>query len=226
MDAIDLMLLTGEWMLYLLAFILLVRPLVKFDKRFSPLFKYRKQMGWAFGALTAIHVAIYLFLYIDNFKFLLTLFDDLWFQTGLVATVLTIALTVTSNRWSQRKLKTKWKTLHKASYYIGFLGILHGEIASKQTNDMLYVMLVIFALLIVYRYRNLWGTIVTVASIAIAAFMMQPKAVTEVETQVAVVTSKSQEQVDREHQLCGQYGLIYWEPEEVPGFYNCLKEPR
>ena len=33
-------------------------------------------------------------------------------------------------------------------------------------------------------------------------------------------------EIDHEWQKCGQYGLIYWEPEEVPGFYNCLKEER
>ena len=167
MSAIELMLLTGEYLLYLLAFILMVRPLVKFNRRFSPLFKYRKQMGWAFGGLTLIHIAIYLLLYVDNISFILTLFNDLWFVSGLVATLLTLALTATSNRRAQRYLKARWKTLHKATYYIGFLGILHGEIASKQVNWTLYTMLIIFALLLLYRYRNIFG----IAVVSISLFV-------------------------------------------------------
>ena len=212
MTAIDLMLLTGEYLLYILAFILLVRPLVKQSKVFSPLFKYRKQMGWLFGVLTMLHVGIYLFLYIEHFSFILTLFDDLWFITGLIATVLTLALTATSNRWAQRKLKAKWKTLHKATYWIGFLGILHGELASKQDNITLYVMLVILSLLILYRYRKVWALSVVLLSTLLLFFMMQtpntasPTLTTPVEGTVA-------------YDRCGVYGLNYYEADN--GFWNC-----
>ena len=44
--------------------------------------------------------------------------------------------------------------------------------------------------------------------------------------ETVVVEEVIEEVVDREYQLCGQYGLFYWEPPEVPGFYNCLKQPR
>ena len=40
-----------------------------------------------------------------------------------------------------------------------------------------------------------------------------------VEEEVVAVVKE----VDIEWQKCGQYGLIYWEPEEVPGFYDCRK---
>ena len=214
MTAIDLMLLTGEYLLYLLAFILLVRPLVKQNKLFSPLFKYRKQMGWAFGALTALHVGIYLFLYIDNLSFVLTLFDELWFITGLLATVLTLALTATSNRWAQRKLKAKWKTLHKATYWIGYLGIIHGELASKQVNEMLYVMLIAYCLLLMYRFRN--GAAITLLTLIIVSTMyIRYDRVTFKPQQDAIVEQ------DIQWQRCGQYGLDYWESSN--GFYNCKK---
>ena len=213
MTAIELMLLTGEWMLYLLAFILSVRPLVKQSRKFSILFKYRKQMGWLFGALTLLHVLIYLFLYLDSLKFILTLFDDLWFITGLIATIITIALTITSNKWSMRKLKGKWKVLHKGVYYIGFLGILHGEIASKQSNDALYVFLVIYALLILYRYRNGWVLAGTVVCCMIAygnVFTKTPAPV--------VSTIETMDKDSKEWQLCGQYGFPY---RQVGDFYTC-----
>ena len=213
MEPIDLMLLTGELLLYLLAFILLVRPLVKTNKVFAPLFKYRKQMGWLFGALTLTHVGIYLFAYIDRLSFLTTVVDDLWFQTGLLATILTLALTATSNRWAQRKLKMRWKTLHKATYYIGFLGILHGEIASKQTNDMLYVMLLIYVALLLYRFRNAGMVVVA----AIALMIAVPQLLTPTpRTQPDAIVSD-----DIQYQRCGQYGLDYWESSN--GFYNCKK---
>ena len=214
MTAIDLMLLTGEWLLYLLAFILAVRPIVKHEKRLKALFKYRKQMGWAFGALTMLHVAVYLFLYIDHLSFVLTLFDDLWFITGLIATVLTLALTATSNKWAQRKLKAKWKTLHKATYYIGFLGIIHGELASKQTNEILYVMLGIYLLLLLWRFRN--GGMLAI-TLVLGFLVVLPGVITAPPTtqQDAVVTN------DIQFDRCGQYGLSYFEAPN--GFYNCFK---
>ena len=212
MTAIDLMLLTGEWLLYILAFILCVRPLVKQSKFFSPLFKYRKQMGWLFGALTMLHVGIYLFLYIDHLSFILTLFDDLWFITGLVATVLTLALTATSNRWAQRKLKAKWKTLHKATYWIGFLGILHGELASKQENLMLYIMLLILSLLILYRYRKVWALSVVLLSTLLLLYTIQTP-------NTASLTSTAPVEGTVAWDRCGQYGLDYYEAPN--GFYNC-----
>ena len=215
MTAIELMLLTGEWLLYLLAFILAVRPLVKHDKRLKLLFKYRKQMGWAFGALTMLHVAIYLFLYIDHLSFVLTLFDDLWFITGLVATVLTLALTATSNKWAQRKLKAKWKTLHKATYWIGFLGIIHGELASKQDNLTLYVLLVILSLLILYRYRKAWALSVVLASSLLLYYNTIPTTNTSETTSIVSVEGTI------EYDRCGQYGLDYYEADN--GFYNCIR---
>ena len=159
------------------------------------------------------HVGIYLFAYIDRLSFLTTVVDDLWFQTGLLATILTLALTATSNRWAQCKLKMRWKTLHKATYYIGFLGILHGEIASKQTNDMLYVMLLIYVALLLYRFRNAGMVVVA----AIALMIAVPQLLTPTpRTQPDAIVSD-----DIQYQRCGQYGLDYWESSN--GFYNCKK---
>ncbi len=215
MDAIKLMLLTGEWLLYLLAFILCIRPLVKYDRRFSPLFKYRKQFGWLFGALTLVHIAIYLFLYLDKWSFILTLFDDIWFITGLIATVISLALTATSNKWSMKKLKAKWKLLHKAVYAIGFLGILHGELASKQLNKGLYVFLIIFVLLMLWRYRNVFWIVALVGAILYGIQIAIPQ---KVQTLTPVT---DMEEGTEAWELCGQYGLNY--ETNGKGFYNCTK---
>ena len=214
MTAIQLMLLTGEWLLYLLAIILSVRPLVKHNRKFSPLFKYRKQMGWLFGALTLLHVAIYLFVYLDSFSFVLTLFDDLWFITGLIATVITLALTLTSNKWSMRRLKNKWKILHKSVYALGFLGILHGEIASKQQNDVLYYLLVFYALLMLYRYRNGW----VLAGVVVCCMISYGNLFVSAPPQVVPMVDIEEGTLAWER--CGQYGLNYFEKGE---FYNCIK---
>ena len=216
MDAIDVMLLTGEWMLRVLFLILIARPMARvFKIRF--LVKYRRQMGWLFGALTAAHLAVYVFLYIDSWTFLLTLYDDVWFITGAIATLISFALTITSNNWAVKKLRKNWRYLHMTTYPLGFLGILHGEIASKQVNAELYVMLGLYALLILWRYRS-WSVIfLTICTVTYAG-----------NTTLSLLGSKDIPQLAEEGTLewqrCGQYNLYYWEPRE--GFYNCLKEPR
>ena len=171
-------------------------------------------MGIAFGILTLLHVGIYLFVYLDRISFVLTLFDDVWFITGLIATVATIILTLTSNKRSQRYLKGTWKTIHKATYYIGFLGIIHGELASKQQNKMLYVLLVIYALLFLYRYRNAFGMWVLGISVFLALFITQPQPKPVVKD-VVISTGIA-------HERCGQFGFHYFEADN--GFWDCRLE--
>jgi sulfoxide reductase heme-binding subunit YedZ len=44
---------------------------------------------------------------------------------GTVAFLLLVPLALTSNRWSQRKLGKRWKQLHKLSYIIIILSLIH-----------------------------------------------------------------------------------------------------
>ena len=215
MDAIDIMLLTGEWMLRVLFLILIARPVARVFK-FRYLVKYRRQMGWVFGLLTVAHLAVYVFLYIDSWKFLLTLYDDVWFITGAIATLISLALTATSNNWAVRKLRKNWRYLHMTTYPLGFLGILHGEIASKQVNLELYFMLTAYALLILWRYRTLPVFLLTAVAIGISFVQVTPKSPTiHVEPEVVEADPIADE-------LCGQYGYNYYESEDGL-FYNCIR---
>lgn len=219
MDAIDIMLLTGEWMLRVLFLILIARPVARVFK-YRLLIKYRRQLGQLFGLLTALHLAAYLFFYIDTWAFLLTLFDDLWFITGLIATIISFALTLTSNNWSIKKLKPKnWRYLHMTTYIVGPIGILHGEIASKQTNFELYFMLSAYALLLLWRFRTVWMTGLTMVALMISLFTISPDA-----TQTTPTTTEVVQELPLAHERCGQYGLDYHE--EPNGFYNCLRKDR
>ncbi|PVZ11178.1 MULTISPECIES: protein-methionine-sulfoxide reductase heme-binding subunit MsrQ [unclassified Pseudomonas] len=87
----------------------------------------RRQLGlWCF-AWVVLHLAAYLF-------FVLGLaWDQLGIElskrpyiiVGALALLMLLALAVTSNRYSQRRLGKRWKTLHKLAYAVLGLGLLH-----------------------------------------------------------------------------------------------------
>lgn len=87
----------------------------------------RRQMGlWCF-AWALLHLAAYLF-------FVLGLaWDQLGVElsqrpyiiVGALALLMLLALAVTSNRYSQRRLGKRWKALHKLAYAVLGLGLLH-----------------------------------------------------------------------------------------------------
>lgn len=87
----------------------------------------RRQLGlWCF-AWVVLHLAAYLF-------FVLGLaWDQLGIElskrpyiiVGALALLMLLALAVTSNRYSQRRLGKRWKTLHRLAYAVLGLGLLH-----------------------------------------------------------------------------------------------------
>lgn len=87
----------------------------------------RRQLGlWCF-AYAALHLAAYLFfvLGLDLSQLGVELRKRPYIIVGAIAWVLLLALAVTSNRASQRKLGKKWRILHKAAYPALGLALLH-----------------------------------------------------------------------------------------------------
>ena len=87
----------------------------------------RRQLGlWCF-AYVCMHLASYLVfvLGLDFGQLGVELRKRPYIIVGALAWVCLLALAVTSNRYSQRRLGTKWRKLHKLIYVVLGLGLLH-----------------------------------------------------------------------------------------------------
>ncbi|WP_416467536.1 protein-methionine-sulfoxide reductase heme-binding subunit MsrQ [Pseudomonas sp. LFS044] len=87
----------------------------------------RRQLGlWCF-AYIVLHILCYLFfiLGLDWGQFAVELRKRPYIIVGALGFVGLLALAVTSNRYSQRRLGARWKKLHKLVYVILGLGLLH-----------------------------------------------------------------------------------------------------
>ena len=74
---------------------------------------------------------------------------------GFAAFVLTIPLAATSNNAMMRRLKSNWKTLHKAVYLIAILGVVHfWWLVKKDATEPFYYAAALAILLSVRLYYN------------------------------------------------------------------------
>lgn len=87
----------------------------------------RRQLGlWCF-AYACMHLAAYLVfvLGLDWGQLGVELSKRPYIIVGFLAYLCLLTLAITSNRYSQRRLGTSWRNLHKLSYVILALGLLH-----------------------------------------------------------------------------------------------------
>ncbi|SED85844.1 protein-methionine-sulfoxide reductase heme-binding subunit MsrQ [Pseudomonas coleopterorum] len=87
----------------------------------------RRQLGlWCF-AYVCLHLAAYLFfvLGLDWGQLGVELSKRPYIIVGSLAFLCLLALAVTSNRYSQRRLGRRWKQLHRLIYAVLGLGLLH-----------------------------------------------------------------------------------------------------
>ncbi|MBD8595696.1 protein-methionine-sulfoxide reductase heme-binding subunit MsrQ [Pseudomonas sp. CFBP 8758] len=87
----------------------------------------RRQLGlWCF-AYVCLHLAAYLFfvLGLDWSQLGVELIKRPYIIVGSLAFLGLLALAVTSNRYSQRRLGRRWKQLHRLIYVVLGLGLLH-----------------------------------------------------------------------------------------------------
>lgn len=87
----------------------------------------RRQLGlWCF-AYVVLHLAAYLVfvLGLDWSQLAVELRKRPYIIVGALGFLCLLALSVTSNRYSQRRLGTRWKKLHRLVYVILGLGLLH-----------------------------------------------------------------------------------------------------
>ncbi|MFA7552764.1 MAG: protein-methionine-sulfoxide reductase heme-binding subunit MsrQ [Spongiibacteraceae bacterium] len=121
-----LVLATGIWALRFLLLALAVTPLRQVT-RIHELAQLRRMIGlyaWFYASLHFLVVLTYLLgwswtIFIEEFS------ERPYMTLGITAWVLMVPLGLTSNRWAQRRMGRRWKSLHKAVYLIGVLACAH-----------------------------------------------------------------------------------------------------
>ncbi len=117
---------TGQWTLRLLLLTLCISLARRFT-RASWLAPQRRTLGLCAFSYGCLHFAIYLVLDLDfDFGFLREdLLERPYIALGFTSFVLMIPLALTSNRFSIRRLRRRWTTLHRLVYVSAIVGVLH-----------------------------------------------------------------------------------------------------
>lgn len=145
---------TGLWALIFLLLSLTMTPIRLITKQVWVI-QVRRLLGlWMFFFAT-LHVVTYVWL---DFAFLwdemlIDVFEHPRILVGFAAFLLTIPLTITSNSLMMKKLKTKWKTLHKSVYIIAILVVVHFLLlVKKDLTEPIYYAVVLAILLGIRLY--------------------------------------------------------------------------
>ncbi len=148
----------GDWSLRFLLLTLCMTPLRSFTGWIWPL-KLRRTVGlWAY-AYICLHFAVYIVFdlnILEPARALAQLAEDLvkrlYITVGFAAWLFMLPLAITSTDGWQRRLKRKWKTLHKLIYPAAVLGVLHYIwLVKKDLSDpLLYA--AILSILLLWRW--------------------------------------------------------------------------
>lgn len=118
----------------------------------------RRQLGlWCF-AYIVLHMTAYMvfILGLDWGQFGVELRKRPYIIVGALGFLGLLALAVTSNRYSQRRLGTRWKKLHRLAYVILGLGLLHFLWIVRSDLKEWAVYAAIGVLLLVLRIPPVW----------------------------------------------------------------------
>lgn len=121
----------GLWALRFLCLGLAVTPLR--DLAGVNLIAYRRALGLLAFYYVLAHFAVYLTL--DRGLMFSTIVTDIvkrpYITLGMAGLVMLIPLALTSNRWSIRRLGSRWNRLHKLVYPILIVAVLHYALSLK-----------------------------------------------------------------------------------------------
>ncbi len=117
---------TGDWTLRLLLVTLAVTPLKRLTGWRRPVL-WRRMLGLFSFFYAVLHFLVWLAL--DRELLWSQILEDLtkrpFVMVGFAAWLILLALAVTSNLWSMRRLGANWKRLHRLVYAAALLGVLH-----------------------------------------------------------------------------------------------------
>ncbi|MCL4263358.1 MAG: sulfoxide reductase heme-binding subunit YedZ [Anaerolineae bacterium] len=150
----EILLRTGEPALVLLILSLAVTPLtILFG--WTQLHPLRRIFGLYAFLYVGLHFLTFIWLdYGLNLAYILDgILEQNFVLVGFAAFILLLPLAITSNKWSQRKLGKKWKTLHKLVYIIILLALIHFWWLVKNVYYMPFLYSVIVTILLLVRWQ-------------------------------------------------------------------------
>lgn len=144
---------TGQWAMRFLLLTLAVTPFSKITG--LSLIKYRRMIGLASFFYAVLHLSIFLIDQQFNLDFILEeILKRPYITIGFISFILLFLLAITSNNFSIRLLKQRWKKLHKLVYLIAILVIIHfyWQVKSWMDVEPLIYMIIMLVLL---SYRKI-----------------------------------------------------------------------
>lgn len=148
----------GEWALRFLILTLAITPARKIFG-ISVLARIRRMLGLFTFFYAVLHLSSYL-VFLLELQFSELLADVVkrpYITVGFVAFLLLIPLAATSNQWMIRRLKHRWKTLHRLVYLISILVIIHLVWLTRTDYQQAITYGAIVAFFLGYRvYRSAW----------------------------------------------------------------------
>lgn len=150
----EILLRTGETSLVLLVLSLAVTPL-KTLFGWNQIIPLRRIFGLYAFLYVVLHFGTFVWLdYGLNLQYILDgVLEQNFVLVGFVAFLLLIPLAVTSNKWSQRKLGKKWKTLHKLVFVIILLALIHFWWLVKNVYYAPFIYSAIVVVLLLLRWQ-------------------------------------------------------------------------
>lgn len=142
---------TGEWTLRFLLLSLAMTPLRILSGAGWPL-RFRRLFGLYAFFYVCVHLLTYIWL--DHFFDWEEIWSDIikrpYITIGMLAFTLLIPLALTSTKKMMKRLAQHWKTLHKLSYIIAPLGVLHFLLLVKaDLREPIIYSLILFILFLV-----------------------------------------------------------------------------
>lgn len=117
---------TGTWALAMLVISLCVTPLRRLTK-WNDLIKLRRMLGLFAFFYATLHMLTWLvFIHFFDVKFMIEdVAERPYITVGMATFLMLLALAVTSNRFSIRKLGRRWQKLHRLVYVAAIGAVIH-----------------------------------------------------------------------------------------------------
>ena len=144
----------GEFALRLMLITLAITPLAQITG-YAPIGRCRRMAGlWAF-TYVVVHLLVYLIL--DQGLHLPSIFTDVvkrnFILVGMIGFLCLLPLAITSTKAMVKRIGAKrWQRLHRLSYWAAAAGLIHYFLFLKADYRTFYVYLIIFAVLMAYRF--------------------------------------------------------------------------
>ena len=146
---------TGRWMMIWFIVLLTLGPLMRSRIVRVNTAWARQPLGLAVTTWSILHVATYLYFHAQPLELAIAeILIKPFLVLGLIAFLIILALGLTSNTWSIRRLRKKWNVLHKLALWAGAFGAAHGLVAQKVAINEFGLYSLLILLLLSWRGIN------------------------------------------------------------------------